>query len=387
MDKLNSFIAKIAIFSLVLAMVGHVQPAQAAALTDMFDTMSNQQDSSGGDANALSDHEIMFETPTGNANNEDIVITMPSDFDGSNDSDGALDESDVTVIIDATPDSNCDNDGDTLTSVSGVPGAGEMQAVFSGTENRILTLTSGTGTAVVDAADEVCVQIGEHGTSGNSQYINPSTTGSFTITLSVGDGADTGSFAVPINDDSDVTVTASVDPSITFDLDDPAADTCADTDDPYSIDFGTLTTADVETSGTTDTVNILCLQVATNADSGANVTVSSLTSGDLSSAGTGATIDSADATMAAGTENWGACVTSVQSGMTGDANWTAGTCAVNGNANDVGDFDGTVQTVLTSSAPLASGSTIMVFSAAISATTEAASDYTNTLTYIATGTF
>lgn len=208
----------------------------AAPLQDKLDTMSRLGNSSGGDV--LSDHEIQFTTPSGVASTETIVITMPSDFDGANDGDGALDESDVDFFIDGDPDQTCDGSAQTL--VASGPGASEWSAVFSGTENRVLTLTSGGASAIVGAGSEVCIQIGENATGGsaNSQYANPSVSGAYTLSLTA--GSDSGDISVSIIDNDRVTITAEVTETITFALAD------------NEIGFGNLTNANARFATGTD---------------------------------------------------------------------------------------------------------------------------------------
>ena len=239
--------------------------ALSAPLVDKSDTMSRLGNSSGGDV--LSDHEIQFTTPTGVASGSAVVVTFPSDFDGSSDPDGALDYTDVDFLVDGSPDGTCDGDPQTL--VASGPGATEWSAVFSGTENRILTLTSGGASAIVGAGSEACIQIGEIATGGtaNSQYINPTTSGSFNISLSVGDGADTGDIAVRIIDNDRVTISARVNETITF--------TIAD----YSVGFGDLTALNARfatgdelgADGPTST-SAHTMAVSTNGSSGYGIT-------------------------------------------------------------------------------------------------------------------
>jgi len=185
----------------------------AEPLQDKLDTMSRIGNSSGGDV--FSDHEIQFTTPTGVASTETIVITFPSDFDGANDPDGALDYTDIDFLIDGVPDQTCDGDAQTIVA-SGSETASDWSAVFSGTENRVLTLTSGGASAIVGAGSEVCIQIGENATGGatNSQYANPTSSGPYTISFTA--GADSGEISVSIIDDDRVIITADITETITF---------------------------------------------------------------------------------------------------------------------------------------------------------------------------
>ena len=211
--------------------------ALAAPLQDKLDTMSRVGNSSGGDV--LSDHEIQLTTPSGVASTETIVITLPSDFDGANDPDGALDYTDIDFFIDGEPDQTCDGSAQTVVA-SGSETASDWSAVFSGTENRVLTLTSGGASAIVGAGSEVCIQIGENATGGsaNSQYANPTSSAAFTLTLTA--GSDSGDLSVSIIDNDRVTITAEVTETITFALADNV------------IGFGNLTNANARFATGTD---------------------------------------------------------------------------------------------------------------------------------------
>jgi hypothetical protein len=224
----------ITIFALFLS---YSFKAQADPLEDKLDTMSRLGNSSGGDV--LSDHEIQFTTPSGVASTETIVITMPSDFDGANDPDGALDYSDVDFFIDGEPDQTCDGTEQTVVA-SGSGAADNWTAVFTGTESRILTLTSGGASAIVGAGSEVCIQIGENATGGstNSQYANPTSSGSLVISLTA--GSDSGDLSVGIIDNDRVSITAEVTETITFAISD------------YEIGFGNLTNANARFATGTD---------------------------------------------------------------------------------------------------------------------------------------
>ena len=199
----------------------------ADPLQNKSDTMSRLGNSSGD--TVLSDHEIQFTTPTGVASTQTIEITLPTDFDGINDPQGALDYTDVDLLIDNTPDGTCDGIDQTL--VASGAGVSEWDAVFSGTENRVLTLTSGGASAVVGIGDEVCIKIGENATGGtaNSQYINPTSSAAYTISIVA--ASDSGDISVSIIDNDIVVITADITETISFAIDD------------YTVGFGNLTLA------------------------------------------------------------------------------------------------------------------------------------------------
>lgn len=217
----------------------------------------------------------------------------------------------------------------------------------------------------------MCVEIGEGATGGsaNSQYINPTTSGSKTITLSVGSGADTGDILVNILDDSQVSVSATVDESLTFTVSD------------NSIGFGTLSASDDffatgDTNGSATEVEAHTLVVGTNASGGYTMTLNGTT---LTSGGDTITaIGSSNTASSAGTEQFGIRMTA-----TGGVGAVSAPYADAGFAFDAGAFPDEVA----SSTAASSNTTYSVrYLANITSSTEAGA-YTATLTYVATANF
>ena len=121
---------------------------------------------------------------------------------------------------------------------------------------------------------------------------------------------------------------------ITFDLDTSVAD--GETSTPYSVALGAITTSDTRVSGSTDSVNMIIAEAETNATSGVVVTVRNAngSNGLVSTSVSGDNINSADGTMADGTENYGLCV--ITSGLTGFSRaspYNSDTCATNSETN------------------------------------------------------
>lgn len=340
-----------------------IPAAQAAALTSKSDTMSVLRDSGGGDV--MSDHAIQFTTPTGVAAAATITITMPSDFDGSNDPQGALDFNDVDFFEDTTPDAVCDGTAKTL---AGTPSGATWGAVFSSTENRLLTITSDSDT--VAAGSQVCIKIGENATGGaaNSQYINPTTTGSKTIAVTAG-ASDSGDILVKILDDDQVAVTALVDESLTFTISD------------NSIGFGTLSATDDffatgDTNGSATETEAHTLVVGTNASNGYTTTVNgaTLTSGIYTIAAIGST----NTASATGSEQFGLRMTA-----TGGVGAVSAPYADSGFAFDTAAFPDQVASATGASADTTYSTRYV---ANIASNTEAG-NYTATLTYTTTANF
>jgi len=270
MKKYSQNISKIFLITAVLFLVSiYPNKALAEPLEDRSDTMSRLGSSSA--ANVTSDHTIQFVTPSGVASGETIVIDFPSDFNGSTHPSGALDYTDIDLFIDDVPDGTCDGTAQTI--VGATPGVSDWLAEFSGTDNRTLTITSGGTSAVVAAGYEVCIEIGQNAEGGaaNSQYINPTTIGSFMIGLEA--GVDTGDVSVSIIANDVVVITAKVNETITFAISD------------YDIGFGVLSLSNARFATGTEPygadgptpVSAHTMSVATNGSSGYDITYKGLT--------------------------------------------------------------------------------------------------------------
>ena len=155
------------------------------------------------------------------------------------------------------------------------------------------------------------------------------------------------------------------------------------------VSLGTLSRVSVTTSDGV-AINSVFVAAQTNAKNGINVTVADANTG-LLSASASHTIPSADATLVGGTEGYGLCVFSVtQSGQSPTV--IAKQAPYNGVCTKtvghvVGGVSPTPQTILASTGQLKDGLAEVLTKAAISVVSPAASDYTDTLTFIGTGTF
>ena len=253
-------------------------------------------------------------------------------------------------------------------------GTGTCTATVSGTDVRI-TCTAGGGCSGAI-------------TLGTFAGVNPGTAGSKAVVVTGNGDPVSDTFAIPIMDSDQVTVTATVSPSITFDIDTSTSN--SNTNAPYTVALGSLTTASV--SGSDESaINSIWLDLDTNASGGAVITVSSTNSSLKSTSVPGDTIPSASAQMSPGTANYGLCVKSVTA-TTGSATATSpfnnAICDQTPVGNIVGGLTGTAQNLLnTNSAEIAGMRAEIMVDAAISALTAAHNDYTDTLKFIATGTF
>jgi hypothetical protein len=336
-------LAIVAVYALPL------QFAQAAAITAAFDTMSNLT------VSATSTHALNFVSPTGaNQNTDTIEITFPSDFNFTGKTIGTVSFTHgATTGLEATE------------TLAASPSATAWGAVFSGTQNRILTLTAptdGTGAAVLAPSDKIIISY----TGANS--VNPTTPGSYAIAVA-GTFGDTGSITVNILTNSQVSITATVPQSLTFSVSD------------NSISFGTLSAAGARhasgtANGQSTEVEAHNLIVGTNASNGYTMTVAgnTLTSG----ANTITAIGASNVASSVGTEQFG-----MRMSASGGTGAVAVPYAAAGFALDTAAFPDIVATASGSSANTTYSARYI---ANITSSTEAGA-YTSTLTYVATANF
>ncbi len=255
-------------------------------------------------------------------------------------------------------------------------GSGLGTSPTFGTFANGYTVTCGTGGCASGAI-----------TITGGQATTPASPGTYIISITNNANTDVAQVAVAVVDSDQVTLSATVNATLTFDIDTPASGaTCTSTGSPYNVPFGTVTTGDVRTSGTTDGVPRICLNVATNAAHGVIVTVKSDNGAMKSTAVPSNTIPSSTAAMSAGTANYGICLVTAASGFTATSPF-ASTCAIDSNTNSVGGLTANTQTLMTSSGPVASGTSTVSANVAISGITPAHDDYADGLTFVATAKF
>jgi len=302
----------------------------------------------------LSSHVLKFTTPTGAADSSDtIIITFPSDFNFTSKTIGT-----VTFTHGAT------TGAESSETLAASPSGTAWGAVFSGTQNRILTLTAptdGVGTAAIAASDKVII------TYDSTNSTNASSATSYAIAVS-GAFGDTGTITVNILSDDQVAVTATVSQSLTFSISD------------NTIEFGTLSASAAQyadnSAGDASEVEAHTLIVGTNASNGYTMTLNgaTLTSG----ANTITAIGSSNTASSAGTEQFGLRMTA-----SGGSGAVTAPYAAAGFAFDSAAFPDQV-------ASASGASTNTTYSARylanITSSTEAGS-YSATLTYVATANF
>ena len=363
-------IAAVASLAVILWSLGFpvLQFAEAANVTTFSDTLTDSAPS------VVSDHTIEFVTPTGVAAGETIVVTLDAGFTG------------VAGIAFGDVDLDVNGTDETLAAAA----AGATWGVAAAGQD--ITLTSGTG--VIAANATVTIQIGTNADGGVNQITNPATEGSYSVSLTAG-SEDTGTTLVAIV--NSVTVTATVDTIFTFTINGVAAgtsvggDTTGGDTSSTTIPFGELAADTASTAAQS-------LEVSTNAANGYVVTVAadqqlaSANGADIDGFVDGSYTETPTAWAAPGAtpglENeaghWGLSSddTTLTSGLT-DL-YTGGTEFVSASTSPVevlrhdGPTDGSTA---------GEGTANVIYKVEVTALQEAATDYTATLTYVATPVF
>jgi len=341
--------------------------------------------------NEFSNQTIQFTTTTGVINGDMMEIDYPAgEFTGFGKV--GLGEDDVEVKNITTNHVYTD---------AGGPGCGGPEEIYVNVGADVIRLffCPGNGGSAA-AGDQIRVYVGAFTTEtvedGNFKLLNPVAAGSKKISLytgpfGIGLNYERGALEVSIVDDDQVLITATIDPTLVFDLDTAVAD--AESGAPYAVNLGTLTPGAVASSGAV--IKSIWVDLSTNATGGAVVTVGDVGNGaaaGLYSATVAKNITSGTVTVTAGTEGYGVCVMTATAGSgTFQAVAPYNTAANCTTANhDVGALNlvAAAANILDSnSLPLTAGRARILVKAAISSTTPAAADYTDQYTFIATGTF
>ena len=327
----------------------------AGNLTAMSDTMTRQTIS------VASNHTITFDqtATTQFVAGETITIDLDDGFDTTTLS--TADPKDFDIVV-----------GPTEEAIVAAAGCGATDSIeltsISGTD--VITLTA-CGSYTSEAAGvvitvEIGTNAGPTGGTGDSQITNPGTNLSKTISIG-GTFGDTGSFAVPILTTDQVTVSATIDPTITSTI----------TGAPCTI-TPAITSTIVDSCSYTN-------QVATNAASGYASTL--LEVGDLrTGALTISDVSDGTVTDTGVAEEYGASTSSTNVGAQDILVWD-GACEVDGT--DISEIAspiiGTAKRYADHGGPVDETTTIC-HSASIISTTEAGS-YSHIVTHITTGTF
>jgi hypothetical protein len=347
--------------------------AEAASITSASDTLSSSAPST------VSNHTIAFTPATNIAIGQTITLTFPGAFNM-----GTVGEDDIDILVNGVS-----------SSTGAVSASGVWGVTVAGS---IITLQTPTNSGVASATPLV-IRIGTNAVdfgTGANRITNPAaTTTTYQINIG-GTMTDSGQVRVAIVDQ--VTVSASVDTSLTFSVSgvnssstvNGSPTTTIATSTPTTLPFGTLP-INVSRTLAHD------LAVTTNATNGYTVTVQQ--SGSLQST-TGATIDgfidggnttTPTAWQGPGTlianpntyGHWGLTSSDTNTTARGASEFTSNTW-VSGSTTPIvvmghtGPSDGIAA---------GSGTARIGYQIQISALQEASSDYNTTLRYIVTPTF
>ncbi|OGI88769.1 hypothetical protein A2914_03080 [Candidatus Nomurabacteria bacterium RIFCSPLOWO2_01_FULL_41_21] len=350
---------------LALSVAPPFQIVRANALTGMSAVLSTLK------INTVANQTILFTTPIGLASGETIILTYDSDFSVA----AALDFEDIDLSYDDTTDSVCVT-GDTEMTLAASPSGTTMGVVR--TSGTVITFTNGT--QAVAAGGDICIEIGTHalqGSSGAERITNATTAASrnLVITGTIGTN-DTGTIVITTVTDDTVVATATVPASLTF--------TVSDND----IFFGTLSStasqwADNTADGSTTAAVAHTLSAGTNSPNGYTITVKGATLTSTGTPGDTITAMGTEATLTTGQEEFGLRITA-----------SGGVGAVNTDYDDTpsnsyfyGANATTTDVIAASTTESASTTYSLYYAADIASNTEAHTDYTASLVYVATGNF
>lgn len=362
---------KFQLFFIIVVLALNLFPGNrvfAAAVSSFSDRLSTIKES------VVANHTLTFTINDSWDASETLSIDFPDTFNTTgfaNSDDNDYDVTDDAAEIEVVASGGC--------------AANKIEITTVNTTTDTFTFTLCSGSTALASASVIVIEIGTHATAngtGDTQITNQtaSENNSNAIVTLAGNFGGSGTLALEIVADNDVTVNATVDPSIT----------CAFTG--MTTTFASLTTGAISTSDTNTTVTI-----SSNGGSGVSLTVrddgNGTNPGLYKSAGTTYLIGSADGsfgnivTLAAGTDGFG--LTASSSGGSGAALTIDGRFDASGGANEVGGLEvgaANAVSLATSTGTLASRVVTITHKAAVSGLAPAGS-YTDTITYVCTGIF
>ena len=387
--KVVALVTAISMLLWMTGMYGWMNIARAASVDDFSVTLTDTEPS------VTADHTIAWKTPGGlDAATETWTLTFQSDFD-------LITNSVAFGDMDLQEDAACDGTYENDFTLAATAGADQYGITVNDAANDNIVITApSSGTAYIGVDSCVQLLIGTNASGGTNQIVNPTTTNSYTIDIAGGSGnTDTGQTRVYIIDD--IEMTASVNTSFTFDIAGVASGqtgangeantniaTQNDGTDP-EVAWGTL-------SAGTQYIARHDLTVTTNAQGGFTVTV--WQDGNIRSAN-GSDID----LFQDGTDGAPQAWASPSNLITDENTWGhLGITSADSTLSGGDTFGATLYDALgTESAPLEvfyhdgpadgstadEGATEIGYSLEITALQEAADDYANILTYVATPVF
>ena len=282
MKKLNRLFLKVATGALITSL--GVATAFSAALTGMSDTLSSAK------VSGLSNHTIVFTTPTGIGAGSTTVLNFLNTGTSSFEISSAFNYLDVDINIGGP------------TTASATLAAAPVTTTWGVVRTSSTTITITNGSTPVAPGTAVYIRLGTNAifpTTGTNQIINATTTGQRTVGVA-GNMFDNGTTSVTMIPDDTVQVSAIVPQSLTFSI------------SSNSINFGNLGAGAPKYASSTNVAGDVAdttahtLAVATNAPSGYTITVQGQTlTSQQNVANTINAIGAAPATSALGTEQFG----------------------------------------------------------------------------------
>lgn len=356
--------ATLAVMALTLVLLPS-QPAQAAQITSFSDVLTRLK------AATVANHELRFAIPGGISAGNVLTLTMTG-FDATS----------VDAIAFGDVDFGTGNSG-TCSSATyteqtlAATASGSTWGVDSDGSNHI-TITSDSGTST--AGNCVRIRIGTNavtGTTGTNQILNGAAATPHGVTAAVNNaGSDSGILSIDIITDDQVSITATVDPTITFSISD------------NTVGFGVLSSttgrwATGDTNGTNASSpatpnSAHNLVVATNAAAGYVITYNGPTLTASVGTITAASVSS-DSDGTQGTEQF---ALSISTNGTG----TIASGYARGTTSSWNFIPSTTTTLISKTSPADTETIDVSYLANIAGSTEAGA-YSTLVTYIATGTF
>ena len=256
--------------------------AHAASLSSLSDNVTRIA------TGVLADHEVRFVTPTGIAAGKTVTLTFGSAFTLG--TFAVVNEDFATGV-----GTNCNTATYTEQTLAASPSGATWGVSGAG---QAITLTSGTGTET--AGNCIRFRLGANATFNGvgSSFITNGTAGNINATVSVtGTFGDVGSVFIPIIANDQVTLSATVNPTLSFTLSQTA------------LGFGTLTTANgrwaTNGGGAAVATTGLVLTASTNGASGYTIYVVGPTLTNVANPSTTIAAMGASATSAPGTAQFG----------------------------------------------------------------------------------
>ncbi len=364
MKRINkTWISKILVISLVLAGVGmQIAPAYAiGGITEFSDNLSNLTQG------AVANHEIFFKTTSGLASGQSMTLTYSANWTL-----GSIAFGDMDLAEESSGAGACSTR--TYTEKTLVASSATSSQFNASKSGQVVTFQSGGASATITATKCVRIRIGTNavsGGTGTNQITNPASAGSDTLALSINSGTDTGTADIAVIANSQVVVTATVNPSLTFSI------------SANSITFGALDAADdrfADTStGSSTTTTAHTLIAGTNATSGYIIYLLGAT---LTSGVNTITAPAGPSATTVGSEQFGLHITDGGGGTGVTVDSQYGTSSQYGWGSTASVQDN----IASASTTTASNTFNASYVANIASNTEAGA-YTTTLTYTATASF